>query len=450
MANQLWQKGAPLDAAIHSFTVGNDPQTDLALVPYDLYGSAAHVHMLAKVGLMDAAEAQRIVTELARLMEESRAGRFTISREQEDCHTAIEQALTAALGDPGKNVHFGRSRNDQVLTALRLYLRDSAFELAERAATLAACFIDFAEQHKAVIMPGYTHLRRAMPSSIGLWSVAFAEALIEELEALGGVLTRLDRCPLGSGAGFGVPLPLDREQTAQLLGFSRAQRSAIDAANSRGRDALALAGWIGGVGNVLEKFLWDLALFSTEEFGFISLPDAFTTGSSIMPQKRNPDVVELARGRCGQLRAWRSEIEQLATGLPGSYHRDFQLQKEPLLRSVHGGLELLDILARLVPGLVVNADRCAAACTPEIYATAEAYRRVLSGELPFRDAYTEVGKEVANGTFAPGCAADTPQFVGGADNLSLQETRVELAELAAKHQQRQAECSALLAALLSA
>jgi argininosuccinate lyase len=447
MADQLWQKGAPLDAALHAFTVGSDPQTDLALVPYDLYGTAAHVRMLAHVGLFDAADAQRVVAALARLLEEWRAGRFTIAPEQEDCHTAIEQALTAALGDAGKNVHLGRSRNDQVLTALRLYLRDSAFVLAERTAALAAALLACAERWPDVALPGYTHLRRAMPSSIGLWAGAYAAALAEELEALQGVLLRLDRCPLGSGAGFGTPLPLDRAYSAQLLGFSRVQANPLDAANSRGRDALALAGWVSGVGNALEKLLWDLALYSTEEFGFISLPDAFTTGSSIMPQKRNPDVVELARGRCAQLRAWRDELERVATALPGSYHRDFQLQKEPLLRSVNGGLELLDILARLVPGLVVDPERCAGACTPEIYATQEAYRRALSGKLPFREAYAAVGKEVLAGRFtAP--VANGEALPRGNSRHIIDELRAELDELARQIARQSAAMGTVLDRLL--
>jgi argininosuccinate lyase len=444
MTSQLWQKGTPLDAAIHTFTVGNDPQTDLALVPYDLLGTAAHVRMLGKAGLLTEAGAQDIIAELGRLLNEARAGRFVISPEQEDCHTAIEQALTAALGATGKNVHLGRSRNDQVLTALRLYLRDSAFALAERTAFLAGCFSDFAARWQDAALPGYTHLRRAMPSSGGIWGASFAEALLEELEALQGVLARLDRCPLGSGAGFGVPLPLDLDYTAQLLGFSRIQRNPADAANSRGRDALALAGWISGVGNMLEKFLWDLALYSTEEFGFVSLPAAFTTGSSIMPQKRNPDVVELARGRCAQLRAWRSELEQLATCLPSNYHRDFQLQKEPLLRCINGGLELLDILARLVPGLVLHPERGQAACTPELYATQEAYRRVLAGGLPFREAYAAVGRELLAGTFVAPSSAAVPQ------PLDLTALTADLAAWRAAYAARQQAATEKLRAVLPA
>jgi len=448
MAKQLWQQGAALDSLIHAFTVGNDAQTDLALLPWDIYGTAAHVRTLERAGLLSPEDAQALVAELQVLLRQAQRGALGISPEQEDCHTAIEQALTAALGEPGRNVHLGRSRNDQVLTALRLYMRAQALQLGALCGQLAAAFADFGRQQAQVALPGYTHLRRAMPSSAGLWALSFAEALREELEALEAVLRRLDSCPLGSGAGFGVPLPLDRAYSARLLAFTRVQRNPADCANSRGRLELALASWISGLGNALEKFYWDLALYSTEEFGFVSLPAEFTTGSSIMPQKRNPDVIELCRARCAQLRAWRTEIEQLAGGLPSNYHRDFQLQKEPLMRCVAGLRGLLEITLRLLPGLRINAERCAAACTPELYSAAEAYRRVQSGELAFRDAYAQVGQEIT----ASGARVEWAEKYAGSPALQQAEDaalRAELAALQSALQSEQERVEGCLSALLT-
>jgi argininosuccinate lyase len=312
-----------------------------------------------------------------------------------------------------------------VILALRLWMRDAALGLGGQAADLAAAFLAFADTHQHEAMPGYTHLRRAMPSTFGMWGVAFAEGLLEELEALQGLHARLDKCPLGAAAGFGVPLPLDRELTARLLGFAKVQRSPVDVQNSRGRHELALLRWIAGLGLVVEKFLWDLALYSTEEFGFLHLPDAFTTGSSIMPQKRNPDVAELARAKCRELRGWAAQAEQLATGLPSNYHRDFQLLKGPLFAGVACAQELLAVLTQLVPALQVDAPRAAAACSDELYAAHQAFALVQQG-LPFRDAYKAVATSLADGTFSPDREALKATHLGGAGHLALDQSRAEL------------------------
>jgi len=397
MADQLWQKGLPLDERIHRFTVGSDPQTDMVLAPFDVIGTAAHVRMLERVGLLPQAEASSLLGELRQLKTQIGAGEFQIERHQEDCHTAIEQALTAGLGVAGKNVHLGRSRNDQVMLALRLYMREAMLGLEADCLEVAAALANLAAANENIPMPGYTHLRKAMPSSAAMWALAYAEGLLEELGAAQAVLGRLDSNPLGAGAGFGVPLPLDRQYVADLLGFSKVQRNPIDVQNSRGRHELALAAWVSEVGNVLERFFWDVALFSMEELGFVKLPDEFTTGSSIMPQKRNPDVIELGRAHCRQLRGIRAEIEEVACGLPGSYHRDLQLLKEPLIRAVNSLAELLEVVALLVPRLSFNSEACARAMTPEIYATHEAYQRCRTLSIPFRDAYAAVGREALAG-----------------------------------------------------
>ncbi|HWS27247.1 MAG TPA: lyase family protein, partial [Xanthomonadales bacterium] len=273
--------------------------------------------------------------------------------------------------------------------------------------------------------PGYTHLRRAMPSSVGQWAIGYVEGLIEELEAADGVWRRLDRCPLGAAAGFGVPLPLNRERVADLLGFGRVQRAPVDVMNSRGRHEQALLDWIVSMAGTLEKLCWDLSLYSTEEFGFVRLPDAFTTGSSIMPQKRNPDVLELARGRCRELRGIADWHRQIVSGLPGSYHRDFQLHKRPLLAGMDAAAATLDVLTRLVPVLQVNTARCEAAMSDELYAAHQAYVLVASGRT-FRDAYREIGESVMAGAFVPDRAALSATHTGGLGALGLQTAGAEL------------------------
>lgn len=426
-APQLWAKGLPLDETIHRFTVGDDPELDQRLLPFDALGSAAHARMLAHVGLLTAEDAAALVGQLAEIAAQARLGKIRIRAEQEDCHTAIEALLTEALGDAGKRLHLGRSRNDQVALALRLYMRDALLNLAAQTADLVQCFLQFAQAHAYDIMPGYTHLRRAMPSSFGLWGTAFAAGLAEELQALQAVYARLDRCPLGAAAGFGVPLPLGREYTAKLLGFASVQINPVDVMNSRGRHELALMNALASLGLVMEKFLWDVALYSMPELGFLKLPDAFTTGSSIMPQKRNPDVVELARARCRELRGYALMVQELAGGLPSNYHRDLQLLKKPVFAALDTARDWLDVLVRLVPVLEVNAERAASACSDELYATHEAYRRVQQG-TPFRNAYQQVAQQFADGSFKPDRSALTATPLGGAGNLGLEIIAVEVNE----------------------
>jgi argininosuccinate lyase len=421
----LWAKDLPLDVAIHRFTVGEDPDTDLTLLPWDALGSAAHAKMLAATGLLEPSDATALIRGLKRIANLARQNAFPIPPHMEDGHTAIEADLTRSLGAVGQRIHLGRSRNDQVILAFRLYLRDGLLRLGLRVSDLAAAFLAFARTHQTTPLPGYTHLRRAMPSTFGMWAAAFAEGLLEELEALQAVYRRLDRCPLGSAAGFGVPLPIDRELTAQLLGFSKVQRSPIDVQNSRGRHETALLQWAASTGGVLEKFLWDVSFYSTEEFGFLKLPDAFTTGSSIMPQKKNPDVVELARGRCRELRGTAGLVDQIGSGLPSSYHRDLQLLKRPVIAGLRQADELFGVLVRLVPALKVEAEATAAASTDELYAAHQAYVYVQEG-LPFREAYRKVAQQLQDGTFAPDRAALTATHLGGAGNLALDDLAAEL------------------------
>src|SRR3954454_1439351 len=352
MSDQLWAKNLPLDEQIHVFTVGDDPVTDLELLPFDIQGSAAHARMLGECGLLPETEAKALVKQLRDIRE------LKITREEEDCHTALEHAL----GEAGRRIHLARSRNDQVQTALRLFMRSRLLDLGTALANCASVFADFARKHANAALPGYTHMRRAMPSSWRMWGNAFAEGLAEELEQLPALWSRLDRSPLGAAAGFGSPVPINRERSGKLLGFSRVQASPIDVMNSRGRHEQAIASWIVSAAGTLEKALWDLLIWSTDEFGFVRLPDAFTTGSSLMPQKRNPDVLELARGRCRELRGLAALLAQIAGGLPSSYHRDQQLLKAPFFETVAKGQQLFEIVARLIPSLEINEKASAAAC----------------------------------------------------------------------------------------
>ena len=358
--------------------------------------------MLGETGLLPEAEARALVGALRQLRQEALLGKLVILPEEEDCHTALEHALTDRLGDTGKRIHLGRSRNDQVATALRLLMRSRILDLGRWEQACVAALLDLARREQD------THMRRAMPSTWGLWAAAFAEGLQEELEALPALWNRLDRCPLGAAAGFGPAIPLDRARSARLLGFSRVQNSPVDVMNSRGRHEQAIAAWVTSAAGTLEKAIWDLALFSTEEYGFIRLPDAFTTGSSIMPQKHNPDVLELARARCRELRGLAGLLAHLAGGLPSSYNRDQQLFKAPFLEILAKGEELFRVFAHLLPGLEIQKPACAAACTQELYAAKEA-SRLAAGGMTFRDAYRRVAEQLKDGTFVPD---PTPPLAG--------------------------------------
>ncbi len=398
----MWAKGEAVDEVIHRFTVGEDPMTDRALLPFDCLASAAHARSLHASGLLADEDARALVAELAKL--HANADSLAIPHELEDGHTLLEAKLTEALGDLGAKIHLGRSRNEQVALALRLWMRNAVIELGEGAAALAEALLAFAATHGDAALPGLTHLRRAMPSSFGLWAESFAEALLEELEALSGLDARLDRSPAHSAAGFGTPLPFDLCEAASRLGFSKVQRNPLDVQNARGRHEGALLAWVSSLSLTLEKLAWDGCLYGSEGFRFLTLPSAFTTGSSLMPQKRNPDALELARGRCREIRGLAATVERLGSGLPSSYHRDFQLLKKPTMDAVRITLDTLALLTHLVKGLEPDLVSAEAACTDELFAANEAFRLAGDG-LPFRHAYRVVADHLADGTFAPNRAA---------------------------------------------
>jgi argininosuccinate lyase len=392
---KLWDKGEPLDALVATFTVGDDPITDLAWAWHDVVGSAAHVRAQLAAGLLDRADADALLAGLATVAADIEAGRFTIAAEQEDVHTAVESLLTARIGPVAGKLHTGRSRNDQVLLDLRLWLVEELGLAESEWRALATAWLDFADRHADVPLPGYTHLQRAMPSSWGLWAAGFAGALLDVLPLLTAARTVVARSPLGSAAGYGTPLPLDRAATATLLGLSGVVEPVTAAQLERGLVEGAALGALAAACHVVGRWAGDVCLYATAEFGLLRLPAAFTTGSSIMPQKRNPDVAELLRGQARRVRAAQREIEDLSAALPSGYHRDLQHTKAPLLRGVTTArltLRVATHLAAAVEPRVVPLD-------DGLFAAAEAFRRARAEGRPFREVYKDVGAEVSAGTF---------------------------------------------------
>jgi argininosuccinate lyase len=393
MSTKLWAKGEhQLDLVVERFTVGRDPELDQRLVLFDVLGSAGHARMLHRIGILKESELIDLLHELAIIAQDVKAGRFIIKMSDEDCHTAIENRLTAALGETGMRIHTGRSRNDQVIAAIRLYGREAVIILASRIMDVVEDLIKLAEEHHEVPMPGYTHTRQAMPSTMGLFFAAHAEALLDSQMWLETAYRHLNRCPLGSGSGYGVSLPLDRQFVSDLLGFERVQLNTLAVQNDRGKSEFLVLGAALGPGLDLGRLASDLIWFSSDEFGFIRLAKEITTGSSIMPQKRNPDVLELIRASAGRLKSKQAEIASIFSALTSGYHRDLQLTKEPFLEGLHCCMDMFQAIRPVLANLEVDPDRCYQALTRAIGATDVVYQRVAAGE-PFRSAYRAVAED---------------------------------------------------------
>jgi argininosuccinate lyase len=387
----LWEKpgGVPLDERVLRYTAGEDHRLDARLVPYDVRASIAHAEMLGESGLLPAADVAAIREGLAALAAAHAAGEWEIELGDEDVHTALERRLTAAIGAAGARLHLGRSRNDQVLAALRLYLRDEVTAKASGARAVAAALDELAAREAATPLTGYTHHQPAMPSSVPLWAGGFAAELRDDALGLGACLRRIDQNPLGSAAGYGVPLlPIDRESTRRRLGFAAIHEPVTAVQLSRGKAEAQVLFELALTLQDLGRLAADLVLWSSREFGFVTLPEAMTTGSSIMPQKRNPDVFELVRGRTATAQACLFEALAITAKLPSGYHRDLQLLKAPLFRGLDLARDTLDIMAAALAGVRFRADRIR--LPRELGATEEAYRLVLEQGLPFRDAYQRV------------------------------------------------------------
>ena len=389
----LWGDEQKIDSTILEFTVGDDYLLDQRLVKYDCLGSIAHVEMLCSIAALTQDESDRLVAGLNAIIALNDQGQFHIEPKQEDCHTAIEDWLTRECGEVGKKVHLGRSRNDQVLTALRLYQKDNLATIAEKLAGFREALARRIAQHGALPFPGYTHMRRAMPTTIGTWLGAFADAAEDDARLVDAARDLIDQSPLGTGAGFGIPVfELDRDLTASELGFARVQENPIYAQMSRGKFESTVLHVLGQIAFDLNRLASDLILFSTQEFGFLKLPEEFCTGSSIMPQKQNPDVLELVRAYYHVVVAEELKLKGLIGNLTSGYQRDLQLMKEPVFKAFDLTEKCLTVMTAAIPKLSIDERACAAAMSDELHATEEAYRLVQEG-MPFRDAYKQIAKK---------------------------------------------------------
>ena len=384
---KLWQTSGNLAKDVEQFTVGEDYLLDQKLVPYDCKASIAHAKMLVTIGILTPVELASIEKSLNEIINLERKGKFIIKQEDEDCHTAIENYLTKYLGELGKKIHTARSRNDQVLGALRLYEREQLFATLHSIISLIKG-LKKAASHSAM-MPGYTHMRKAMPSSVKIWATAFVEAMEDNIHILEFSKKLINKNPLGTGAGYGLPLEVDKETTRAELAFAQNFTSPLSAQNSRLKYEAAIVNGLSLIMGDLNKLASDLLLFTMPEFGFFSLPDDLTTGSSIMPQKKNPDVLELIRGNYSVVAGYESQIKTLMANLPSGYHRDFQLSKGPVMKSFAITQGCLHMMAFVVNNLIVNKKNLAKSCTPELFATEKAYQLVKKG-IPFREAYRQV------------------------------------------------------------
>jgi argininosuccinate lyase len=390
--SRLWDKGAPLDARVLAYTAGDDYALDERLVKYDVRASIAHAEMLNAARLLGDADLAAIRDGLNTIAAEHAAGQWKIDLADEDGKTALEKRLTARIGAAGGRVHLGRSRNDQVLTALRLYLLDAADELSEGADACARALDDLARRDGNIALPGYTHMQQAMPSSVRLWAGGFASELRDDVEGLETAKRRAAKSPLGSAAGYGTPgLPLDREATRKKLGFAIVQEPVTAVQISRGKAESQLLFECALLMQDLGRLASDLLLFYTQEFAFVALPESFTTGSSIMPQKRNPDVFELVRGRTSVAQACLSEVLGIFAKLPSGYQRDLQLIKPPLFRGIDLALATSAIMTTAIEGVRFRADRIK--LDPSIHAAEEANELVVREGIPFREAYRRVSEK---------------------------------------------------------
>lgn len=394
----LWNKGTTATEFVENFTVGNDRELDLRLAKYDVEGSMAHIRMLCSIGLLGKEELTELTAELERISGSIADGSFRLEEDVEDIHSQIELMLTRKLGETGKKIHSGRSRNDQVLLDIKLYLRDELRTFRSEMLTLFTTLQSLSEKHKEVLLPGYTHNQIAMPSSFGLWFGAYAEALADDMFLLGGAYRVINRNPLGSAAGYGNSFPLDRQMTSDLLGFDSPVYNSVAAQLERGKAERCVASAIGSVALTLNKFASDCCMYMCPNFGFIHFPDELTTGSSIMPHKKNPDVWEVMRAKCNMVLACENEISMLCSNMPHGYHRDLQLLKDilfPKLELLHSCLRMADYMLGYIE---VNAHILDNPLYKYLFTVEEVNRRTLAG-TPFREAYRQVGIEVAEDRF---------------------------------------------------
>ena len=436
-----------VDAGVLAYTAGQDRVLDVALVEADCFGTAAHATMLSRLALqpplLSPADAQAIVAELQNVLADAAAGKFAITLEDQDVHLAVERRLTEKLGDLGKRVHACRSRNDQVAVDLRLFAKVRLQEAALAAAELARALLAFARRHEKVPMVGRTHMQPAMPSSVGLWASAWAESLLDDLVLLRTAYELNDQCPLGSAASYGVPVPIDRQLTSDLLGFARPVHNVLHANQARGKLEAIILSALGQAMLTLSRFAQDLILFSMPEFGYFRLPAEFTTGSSIMPQKRNPDVPELLRAKAAKVLAYANLVAEIVRAAPSGYNRDLQETKAPFMEGFELAISSLRILAPLVAGLEVDAAALRRGFGPAVYATDRALELVAQG-LPFRDAYHEVKANLDKlAGYDPDAALAAKRHLGaplGLDFAAMDARAQEAETWARREQERHRAC----------
>jgi len=398
---KLWDKGTQLNPVIQEFTTGSDRETDIRLAGYDILGSIAHAKMLAEIGLLNDQELTSLLRELKDIYAMVQNGEFTIERDVEDIHSQIEMMLTRSLGDTGKKIHTARSRNDQVLLDLKLYSRDRIKDIVLASKKLFDSLISLSNRYKEILMPGYTHMQVAMPSSFGLWFGAWAECLAEDTLLLESAYRITDQNPLGSAAGFGSSFPVDRKLTTELLGFGNMHVNVVNAQMNRGKMERIVAFSLGSVGATLSRLSTDICTWSGQNFRFFELPDEITTGSSIMPHKKNPDVFELIRAKGNKLQSLAAEIALIGTNLPSGYHRDFQLIKESYIKAFDILEEIIRVTDLVISGIRINPGIINDELYRNIHSVEEVNRLVMQG-YPFRDAYRAVAERISGGSFTPG------------------------------------------------
>ncbi len=418
---KLWDKGFSTDKKIDHFTVGNDRELDLLLAKYDVIASKAHAKMLGKIGLLTDSETSDLVNELDAIAKTIEDGTFTIEDSFEDMHSKIEYLLTEKLGDTGKKIHTARSRNDQVLVAMHLYLKSELQEIKTETITLFNLLMDLAEKHKDIMLPGYTHLQIAMPSSFGLWFSAYAESLIDDLYFIDAAYKVADQNPLGSAAGYGSSFPIDRTFTTKEMGFETMKYNVVAAQMGRGKVEKATAFGMSSIAATLSKMAMDICLYMSQNFNFISFPDELTTGSSIMPHKKNPDVFELVRAKCNKLQAVPNQLILITNNLPSGYHRDLQLVKEVIVPAIQDLKACLEILTFSLKEAKVNENILEDPKYDYLFSV-DTLNELVQNGMPFRDAYKKMGMEINEGTFTPKRDIEHTHE-GSLGNLCLNEIR---------------------------
>ncbi len=397
---KLWEKNIQVDAKIEAFTVGRDREMDVFLAKYDVLGSMAHITMLESVGLLQKEELTLLLAELKAIYKLANEGNFVIEEGVEDVHSQVEQLLTAKLGDMGKKIHSGRSRNDQVLLDLKLFARAEIRETVDAIDELFEVLISQSEKYKNVLLPGYTHLQVAMPSSFGLWFGAYAESLADDLQTLLSAYKITNRNPLGSAAGYGSSFPLNRQLTTDLLGFDSMNYNVVYAQMGRGKMERTVANALAGVAATISKLAFDACLYTSQNFGFIKLPDQFTTGSSIMPHKKNPDVFELTRAKCNKIQSLPQHITLITNNLPSGYFRDLQIIKEVFVPAFAELRDCIEMTTMMMAQVEVNENILEEKRYDYLFSVEEVNRLTLEG-MPFRDAYKKVGLDIESGNFTP-------------------------------------------------